>query len=122
MATFDYGIKAIHPGTAQAHILGFGAAQSATGAIDSLQVWGGPTSASQVFAVHPSGEVRMGTSSSASLATTATRGFLGITSCAGVPTGIPADLSATHAGLIYDRTNHKLYINLAGTWRSVAVT
>jgi len=55
---------------------------------------------------------------SAALATTATNGFLYITSTAGTPTGTPTSYTG-RVPINYDSTNNKLYINEAGTWVDV---
>jgi hypothetical protein len=47
--------------------------------------------------------------SGAALTTTATNGFLYIPTCAGAPTGVPVTQAGTVA-LVYDTTDHKLYI------------
>ena len=51
----------------------------------------------------------------AALATTATKGFFYIPTCAGTPTGIPTLFVGT-VPIVYDTTNHKLYI-YDGTWK-----
>jgi len=52
----------------------------------------------------------------ASLATTATDGFLYIPSCAGTPTGTPTSKTG-FAPLVIDSTNNKLYAYIGGAWR-----
>lgn len=52
------------------------------------------------------------------LATTATAGFLGIPSCAGPPTGVPASIPTGQIPLCYDSTNDQLYIYRAG-WKKI---
>jgi len=61
-----------------------------------------------------SGNVIQGT---AAVATTATAGFLWITSCAGVPTGAPTAPYTNAAAMVCDTTNNRLYVRVAGTWR-----
>jgi hypothetical protein len=58
------------------------------------------------------GNVSIGT---AAIATTATDGFLYITSCAGPPTGVPTAKTGRWP-LVIDSTNHKLYF-YDGAWR-----
>lgn len=57
---------------------------------------------------------------SAALATSATVGYVMIPSCAGVPTGIPADIPTGQVALHYDSTNNRIYV-YNGAWRMVAV-
>jgi len=52
----------------------------------------------------------------ASLATTATDGFLYIPSCAGTPTGTPTTKTG-FAPLVIDSTNNKLYAYIGGAWQ-----
>lgn len=54
----------------------------------------------------------------AALATSATDGFLYITTTAGTPTGTPTSYTG-RAPINYDSTNNKLYVNEAGTWVDV---
>lgn len=56
---------------------------------------------------------------SAALATSATVGYVMIPSCAGAPTGVPADIPTGQVALHYDTTNNKLYV-YNGSWRSTA--
>ena len=56
---------------------------------------------------------------SAALATSATVGYVMIPSCAGAPTGVPADIPTGQVALHYDTTNNKLYV-YSGSWRSTA--
>lgn len=56
---------------------------------------------------------------SAALATTDTVGYFMIPSCAGAPTGVPADIPAGQVALHFDSTNNKLYV-YDGGWLSTA--
>jgi hypothetical protein len=57
------------------------------------------------------------------LATNATAGFLALPTCAGTPTGVPANPVSGKIHLVYDTTANKLWAgNNAGTWKSVALT
>lgn len=53
------------------------------------------------------------------LATTATGGFLGIPTCAGTPTGVPANVPTGSVAMVYDTTNNKLYV-YNGAWKASA--
>ena len=53
--------------------------------------------------------------SGAALATTATTGYVYLTTCAGVPTGVPQAQTGTAAVQI-DSTNNKMYIYSGGAW------
>lgn len=53
--------------------------------------------------------------SGAALATTATSGYVYLTTCAGVPTGVPDVMTGTAAVQI-DSTNNKMYIYSGGAW------
>lgn len=55
----------------------------------------------------------------AALATTATVGYVMIPSCAGAPTGVPADIPTGQVALHFDSTNNKLYV-YDGGWLSTA--
>lgn len=56
----------------------------------------------------------------AALATDATRGFLMIPSCAGTPTGTPADIPTGQAPIVYDSTNKKLCVWDGAAWVQTA--
>lgn len=59
----------------------------------------------------------------AALATTATVGYVMITSCAGAPTGVPVGFGVGNMPIQYDTTNNKLWIYAAsGAWRGVLLT
>lgn len=57
----------------------------------------------------------------AALATTATAGFLGVNSCAGAPTGVPASIPTGQIPMVVDSTNSKLYAYIGGAWKSVTL-
>ena len=58
----------------------------------------------------------------AALATNATVGFMMLPSCAGAPTGVPADIPTGQIPMVYDSTNNKIYA-YNGAWKStVALT
>ncbi len=56
----------------------------------------------------------------AALATNATVGFVMIPSCAGAPTGTPADIPTGQIPMVWDSTNLKLYVYTGGAWKSSA--
>lgn len=56
----------------------------------------------------------------AALATNATVGFLMIPSCAGTPTGTPADIPTGQAPIVYDSTNKKLCVWDGAAWVQTA--
>lgn len=62
--------------------------------------------------IDASGNIVMGT---AAIATTATDGFLYITACAGIPTGVPTAKTG-RIPIVADSTNNKLYIYSGGAW------
>ena len=55
------------------------------------------------------------------LATTATAGFMYLSSCAGTPTGAPAAYTGA-APIVVDTSANRLWVRIAGTWRFVALT
>lgn len=55
------------------------------------------------------------------LATTATSGFLGVNSCAGPPTGVPASIPTGQIPLVWDSTNLQLCAYTGGAWKKSAV-
>jgi hypothetical protein len=63
-----------------------------------------------------SGTFRGVVAAPAALPTNSTRGFLYIPTCAGTPTGVPAAQAGT-VPLVFDTTNHKLYVYEGGTWK-----
>lgn len=60
--------------------------------------------------------------SGAALNTTATVGYIIISTCAGTPTGVPVGHATGNAALVYDTTAHKLWAYDAGTWKGAAFT
>lgn len=56
----------------------------------------------------------------AALATNATVGFLMIPSCAGTPSGTPADIPTGQIPMVWDSTNLKLYVYTGGAWKASA--
>lgn len=64
------------------------------------------------------------TGAAAAPATTATRGgFLYLSTCAGAPTGVPAQVTAAWSALRYDSTNHKLWVwdTVGAAWKGVVL-
>lgn len=56
----------------------------------------------------------------APIATTATGGFFAIPTCAGTPTGTPAN--AVGASVVFDTTNNKFWAYNGSAWKGVALT
>ena len=56
---------------------------------------------------------------SGALATNATLGFLTIPTCAGTPTGVPANIPTGQVPIIYDTTNNKIAV-YNGAWKQTA--
>jgi len=54
----------------------------------------------------------------ASIATTATDGFLYIPACAGIPTGVPTTKTG-FSPMVVDSTNNKLYVYVGGAWTAM---
>lgn len=71
--------------------------------------------ASIKMTISPAGNVVVNT---AAVATTATDGFLYISSCAGTPTGAATSMAGRTA-LVYDSTNNLLYAHDGGSWVAV---
>lgn len=57
----------------------------------------------------------------AAIATDATDGFLYVPTCAGAPTGTPTSYTGT-VPLVFDTTNHRLYVREGGAWHYFAET
>lgn len=61
--------------------------------------------------------------SGSAMGTTATVGYVMITSCAGPPTGVPVGFGVGNMPIQYDTTNNKLWVYAAsGAWRGVVLT
>lgn len=57
-----------------------------------------------------------------SVATTATSGFLYVSSMAGAPTGsVSGSVNPGYVPMVVDTTDSKLYFNIGGTWKSVTL-
>jgi hypothetical protein len=128
MATYNFGIVALQPSLISSHVLGFAANKNVTDG-SMLEIWDGPNNTNCLFAFTASGaadglgDLVMGDPrTGGGIDTADRRGFIYLQSCAGTPTGNPAYATGNRAALVYDRTNHRLYINQGLTWRSVAVT
>lgn len=102
----NFGIVAAHPTAGRAHVF----AHTGTPTGNIFEIWKGSTNSGNPFWVHSDGDVLAAPISSPSIATTATDGFFYIRSCAGTPTGVPANDATGRVPLVYDRTNNKLYV------------
>lgn len=71
------------------------------------------TSTTERMSLDTTGNVLIGT---AAVATTATDGFLYVTSCAGAPTGVPTAKTG-RIPIVVDSTNNKLYFYSGAAWR-----
>jgi hypothetical protein len=90
------------------------------GTLNSFEVYagGGDPVGSTALAVRAGGDVRIG---GAALPTTTTAGFPLIPTMAGVPTGVPKEITG-RAALVYDTTNNRLmaYNPVSATWKQSA--
>lgn len=77
--------------------------------------WGPGAALTEKMKIFGTGDLRQGTGSA--IATTATDGFFLISTCAGVPTGVPTNAGAGQIPLVYDKTNNKLYAYNGG-WKA----
>lgn len=80
--------------------------------------WNTTTAIMQVVGAGTGGNGNLAVGNAA-LATTDTVGYFMIPSCAGAPTGVPADIPAGQVALHFDSTNNKLYV-YDGGWLSTA--
>lgn len=107
-----------------------GASSSATGGGGSVTVQGGTArgnnqSGGNVLLTGgtPAGtgsKGQVGVSNGGALATTATGGFFCIPTCAGIPTGVPANVPTGSVAMVYDTTNNNLYIYNSGWKKTTA--
>ncbi len=116
MATYNFGIVALHPVNTSSHILGF---TQTKGSGYILQCWAGNSDAAFVAGVDASGGWRAGNPSGED-ATTTTGPFTFLRTVNGPPTGTPDPYTTVHAALVYDRANHRIYAWYNNTWRSTA--
>lgn len=56
------------------------------------------------------------------LATTATVGFVMLPSCAGTPTGVPADIPTGQCPAVIDSSANRIWIYVGGAWKYAALT
>lgn len=97
---------------------GNASAGSTPGLISFATTPSGSNTSTERLRISASGNVVQGT---AAVATTATDGFLWITSCAGAPTGAPTAPYTNAAALVCDTTNNRLYVRVGTTWRYTAL-
>jgi len=92
----------------------------ATGTVSdayTVRIGGAPTEGTRNGALWiAGGDMVVGTSA---LATNATGGFFHVPSCAGAPTGVPANGQTGTKAMVFDSTNNRLYI-YDGGWISAA--
>jgi hypothetical protein len=79
----------------------------------------GPNNANLGLRGAATGNAEVGTSGA--IATTATAGFINMPSCAGAPTGVPANVSTGKVPHVVDTANSKVWYNIGGTWKGVVV-
>ena len=113
----NFGIVAVHPSASRAHTF----AHASTPSGNIFEVWTGPGSTANPFYIHSNGDVLATPISSPSIATSATAGFFFIRSCAGAPSGVPANAASGRVACVYDRSNNKLYVYNAG-WVGVTLS
>lgn len=80
---------------------------------------GGSSGAEDKFAIDTNGNIVLGKLTA--LATSATDGFPYAPTCAGTPTGAPTSFTG-HAPFVVDTTGSKIWVYVAGTWKSAALT
>ena len=81
-------------------------------AADQAMYWY-DTSANVIFKMDNNDNVFVG---NAALATSATNGFFNIPSCAGPPTGTPANIITGLVPMVYDSTNNRLSVYSGSAW------
>lgn len=90
--------------------------KAGSGSYRALNMWNNNTLA---LTMTTSADIVIGSGSAQSTSTTG--GFLIIPSCAGAPTGTPTN-AASGIPMIYDTTDHRLYIYEGGAWHYIART
>jgi hypothetical protein len=74
-------------------------------------------------AAHGTGnQGHVGVANGGALSTTATGGFLVIPTCAGTPTGVPANVPTGSVAIVFDTTNNKLCVYDGGWLQTAALT
>lgn len=116
MATYNFGIVALHPVNTSSHVFGFTETKT-SGYV--LQCWAGASDGFFVAGVDASGGWRAG-NPSVEDATTTDGPFTFLRTVNGPPTATPAGTPTVEAALVYDRANHKIYAWYGGAWRSTA--
>ena len=97
------------------------------GTLDNVTI-GGTTAKAGTFtsvttpSVSP-GAVNLVLGTGAAIGLTATNGWVEIPSCAGTPTGVPANAAAGKTAIVYDSTGSKIWVydGVNSAWKSVAV-
>ena len=123
------GVRVADFATAATGVNYFVFTPSATGAAIALSAAGSDTNIGLTIAGKGTGPLTIGAATSnitlgsgAALATSATTGYIIISTCAGAPTGVPVGHATGNAALVYDTTDSKLYAYDSGTWKSAAFT
>lgn len=86
-----------------------------------LSMWTVPSgSVTLIERLRVSQDGTVSANANAPIATTATGGFFAIPTCAGTPTGTPAN--AVGASVVFDTTNNKFWAYNGSAWKGVALT
>lgn len=65
--------------------------------------------------------IMAGANNSSPLSLSSTSGFFSLPTCAGTPTGVPANVPTGYVACIYDSTGNNYYVYNSG-WKKVALT
>lgn len=115
---FGVGVGAGGSGASRTMVIGTNGGSSGGLSLATAGVKRWSVSASQMFA-QANYDLYLGQSA---LATAATTGFLGVNSCAGPPTGVPASVPTGQIPLVWDSTNLRLYAYSGAAWHLIQAT
>jgi len=118
MATYGYGIRAIHPATVGPHVLGFSGLRTSD---DIFQIWRGSSSTYLVHRITWQGDI-VPYDGTTELALSATGPFVYITGGNGPPSGTPDEAANGYSPLFIDRLNGRLYIYHSAGWHYATLT